>query len=235
MDALRRSAGPKVIAVRFAGRAGGTFVSVRASPYGSPFVEGLCRVRVEVPGGRTNMLRVLVVYGSRSGQTAAAAVAIAVALADRGIVADVRSAESCPEVAGHDAVVVGSGVHDGRWLSAPTWFVRSNAERLRRLPVWFFSCLGSPDDVAPEPPGLAPANDADELGRLVHVKHHATFGGRPHHRGARGLFDRVMRGSRGERCEEPAAAAWADRIADLLASRRAHPSLAPHDAPNIGR
>jgi menaquinone-dependent protoporphyrinogen oxidase len=181
------------------------------------------------------MMRVLVVYGSRSGHTATGAETIAVALANRGIVADVRSAESCPDVTHYDAVIVGSGVHEGRWLSAPTWFVRSNADRLRGVPVWFFSIHGSADEREVEPPGLAPASDAEELGLLVRVKHHATFGeaaGRPH---AGGLFARVMRRPTGDRREAAGIAAWADRIADLLLSRETHPSLARRDAPNMGR
>jgi menaquinone-dependent protoporphyrinogen oxidase len=178
------------------------------------------------------MMRVLIVYGSRSGRTLAVAETIAVALSDRGIIADVRAAETCPDPMGYDAVIVGSGAHGGRWLSAPTWFVRSNAERLRGLPVWFFTCVAPPEEARPEPAGLAPANDADQLARLVRVVYHATFGSdaiRP----SGGLFARVMRGP-GRRRDRGAVGAWADRVADLLLSRAAHPSLARRDAPNMG-
>jgi menaquinone-dependent protoporphyrinogen oxidase len=178
-------------------------------------------------------MRVLIVYGSKSGATAEVADTVAATLAERGIVADVCAAESCPSPDGYDGVLVGSGLYEGRWLSAPTWFVRSHAARLRTIPVWFFSC--GPLERRAEAPGLAPVDDVARLGRLISVKGHVTFGddAAPP---ARGVVARLRPRPRpSERHLRPGVAAWADRIADLLISRGHHPSVTRSHAPNMER
>lgn len=46
-------------------------------------------------------------------------------------------------LAGYDAVVLGSAIHDQAWLPEATRFVRENASALAGLPVWVFG-VGMP-------------------------------------------------------------------------------------------
>lgn len=85
-------------------------------------------------------MKVLVVYGTKSGCTEGIADRIAQALQDAGVMVDVRPAESSPDPAGYFAVVVGSGIRAGRWhASARDWVVRY-AEHLKTVPIAFFTC-----------------------------------------------------------------------------------------------
>jgi menaquinone-dependent protoporphyrinogen oxidase len=83
--------------------------------------------------------RVLVVYASDQGSTREIAEFIRTRLRTKGLVATVRAAGERPEVAGYDAVVLGSAVHDRALLPAAERFARGNAEALRARPVWLFS------------------------------------------------------------------------------------------------
>jgi menaquinone-dependent protoporphyrinogen oxidase len=44
-----------------------------------------------------------------------------------------------PDAVGFDAVVLGSGVYDGRWLEPALHWVDAMADELRQRPVWLFS------------------------------------------------------------------------------------------------
>lgn len=86
------------------------------------------------------MNKVLVVYATKSGCTTDIAKKIGDTLAERGASVDVVPAEKAGDVAGYDAVVVGSGVRMGQWHeSARTW-VTSNSAALKGLPVAFYTC-----------------------------------------------------------------------------------------------
>jgi menaquinone-dependent protoporphyrinogen oxidase len=83
--------------------------------------------------------RVLVVYASDQGSTQDIAEFIGARLRATGVDADVRAAGEDPEVAGYDAVVLGSAVHNRALLPAAERFARRNAEALRSRPVWLCS------------------------------------------------------------------------------------------------
>src|SRR5665213_1770747 len=84
-------------------------------------------------------LRVLVTAASRHRATAEMAERIAAALAARGIDAEARPIDEVAEVGGYDAVVLGSGIYVGRWLSEARRFAEDNAATLTTMPVWLFS------------------------------------------------------------------------------------------------
>jgi menaquinone-dependent protoporphyrinogen oxidase len=84
-------------------------------------------------------MRVLVVYASRHGATEGIAERIASALGRPGIEVGLQQAHDRAEVAGWDAVVVGSAAYTFHWLKDATQFVRRNRSELASRPVWLFS------------------------------------------------------------------------------------------------
>src|SRR6478752_10437129 len=84
-------------------------------------------------------MRVLVAYASALGSTRE----IAQHVADRMAVAlgevECRSVEEVKSVAGYDAFVVGSAIHNQAWLDPALVFFTHNAHELAKRPVWAFS------------------------------------------------------------------------------------------------
>ncbi len=64
---------------------------------------------------------------------------IAVGAQSRGASVTVECAADVRDIAGFDGVVIGSAVYRGRWLPEAKEFALSNADLLRRRPVWLFS------------------------------------------------------------------------------------------------
>lgn len=85
-------------------------------------------------------MKVLVVYGTKSGCTAGVAEQIGRTLAEKGLSVDVASADDAAEADGHDAVVVGSGVRAGTWHQAARTWVADNATALKSRPTAFYTC-----------------------------------------------------------------------------------------------
>lgn len=85
-------------------------------------------------------MRVLVVYGTKSGCTKGVAEKIGETLGARGADVTVVSAGEAPVPQGFDAVVVGSGVRAGAWHQAPRSWVTSQASALKQVPVAVFTC-----------------------------------------------------------------------------------------------
>lgn len=85
-------------------------------------------------------MRVLVVYGTKSGCTAGVAEQIGTTLTEKGASVDVASADDAGEAAGYDAVVVGSGVRAGTWHQAARTWVADNSAALKSRPVAFYTC-----------------------------------------------------------------------------------------------
>jgi len=159
-------------------------------------------------------MKVLVATASRHGSTEQIGHALAERLRAHGLeVEEVRP--NGQSLDGVDAVVVGSAVYAGRWLSPARSFVRSHLDELRRLPVWVFSSgpVGNPPKPAEEPP------EGRELAALVHARTHRTFVGRID-RSALGLGERalvrVLGASTDDRRDWEEIARFADEIADEL-------------------
>jgi menaquinone-dependent protoporphyrinogen oxidase len=171
-------------------------------------------------------MRVLIVYGSKMGGTAEIAETIAVALTDRGIVADVRAADAAPPtIDAYDAVVVGSALYAGRWLPDARHFVEQHRIPLAQRPVWLFSSGPLDDSAAGDE--IDPVASVERLTRAVRAREHRTFGGRLDPAHARGFVARLMaRSHAGDWRDQSRAVEWADHIADQLQSRGRHPSLA---------
>jgi menaquinone-dependent protoporphyrinogen oxidase len=167
-------------------------------------------------------LRVLVTAASRHQATAELAERIATALAGRGIDAEARPIDEVAEVGGYDAVVLGSGIYVGRWLSEARRFAEDNAATLATMPVWLFSSgpLG----------GLGGAEPADgaTLSALTGAREHRVFAGRLDRTrlgAAERLIVRFVRAPEGDERD------WAEvdhYAADIGAALERHERMALH-------
>ncbi|MFB8754411.1 flavodoxin domain-containing protein [Streptomyces nigra] len=88
-------------------------------------------------------MRVLVGYATAHGSTREIAERLAADLGRVGTTAVARPLDLVHDADAYGAFVLGSAVHDQRWLGPARDFVRDNAELLRSRPVWLFS-VGMP-------------------------------------------------------------------------------------------
>jgi menaquinone-dependent protoporphyrinogen oxidase len=102
-------------------------------------------------------MRVLVTYATKHGSTAQVAERIALALARSGASVDVLPVSDVGDIAGYEAVVVGSSVYFGKWATEAVRFVAHNRTELAERSVWLFS-VG--------PLGDQPRSDPAEIAQL---------------------------------------------------------------------
>jgi menaquinone-dependent protoporphyrinogen oxidase len=97
-------------------------------------------------------MHVLVAVASRHGATREIAERIGWALREEGLDVDVLDAGSVDDVAGYDAVVLGSAVYLGRWLDPARKLAEVHGRALSAMPTWLFSSgpIGDPPKPAPE-------------------------------------------------------------------------------------
>ncbi len=107
-------------------------------------------------------MRVLVTAASKHGATAEIAQAIATELTAQGIAAEARAITDVATLEGYDAVILGSAVYVGKWMSEAKDFVAAHADELRRRPVWLFSSgpLGITPKPTEDPVDMAPMMEA---------------------------------------------------------------------------
>ncbi len=89
---------------------------------------------------RGDAMKTLVVYGTKSGCTEGIAQRIGERIAAGGSSVEVVAAETAPDAAAYDAVVVGSGVRAGSWHAPVKSWVEANMEALKSRPVAFYTC-----------------------------------------------------------------------------------------------
>ena len=174
-------------------------------------------------------MRVLVVYASRHGATEGIADRIASALGRRSIEVGLRPAGDRPEVAGWDAVVVGSAAYAFHWLKDATQFVRRNRSELASRPVWLFSSgpigTDTTDAKGRDVRDAAEPREFAEFRDAIHPRGEAVFFGAydPEAKPI-GFMERVTRLMPAARNAPPAGDfrdwaaidAWAGTIADEL-------------------
>jgi menaquinone-dependent protoporphyrinogen oxidase len=96
------------------------------------FPEGRC-------GGKKEMeKRVLVTYASKYGSTGGVADAIGKELCSRDVAADVLLIKNVRNLSSYRAVVVGSAIYMGKWMSEAVDFIKENRDALRQVPVAYF-------------------------------------------------------------------------------------------------
>ncbi|WP_236794255.1 flavodoxin domain-containing protein [Amycolatopsis sp. GM8] len=135
-------------------------------------------------------MKVLVAVASKHGATREIADEIGntlrAKLGERAEV-EVLFAANVATIAGYDAVVLGSAVYMGHWMTEATDFVHRYQEALRTMPVWMFS--SGPVGTPPKP--LEEPLEIGKLRWLAYARGHRVFAGRiDRHR--LGLGDRAV-------------------------------------------
>jgi len=120
--------------------------------------------------------RILVTYATRAGSTVDVATAIGKTLAARGFAVDVKPIKENPAVGEYQAVVIGSAVRVGRWVSEAVKFVTANQQALNAMPVAVFCVHGNnlEDD---EPSQAARSAYLDNIRALIQPVDEAFFAG----------------------------------------------------------
>jgi menaquinone-dependent protoporphyrinogen oxidase len=120
-------------------------------------------------------VKVLVAGASRHGATSEIAEAIGAELRSRGLDADVKRVEDVHDLAGYDAVVLGSAVYVGKWLEPARDLVEHRADELATLQVWLFSSgpIGDPPRPAPDD-----SVDVESIVTATRARGHRVFGGK---------------------------------------------------------
>lgn len=101
------------------------------------------------------MARALVTFASVHGSTHGVADRLAEGLRRAGIATDVHAMSEVPDIAGYQAVVLGSAVHGGKWLPEAKEFTLHHAVELRDRMVWLFSVSTVGDEESMFPPRVA--------------------------------------------------------------------------------
>jgi menaquinone-dependent protoporphyrinogen oxidase len=82
--------------------------------------------------------RILIAYATRAGSTVEVAQVIGEILADAETVVDIFPVSDVTDLAGYQAVIIGSPIHSGQWLPEATTFVDTHKITLRNMPVACF-------------------------------------------------------------------------------------------------
>jgi menaquinone-dependent protoporphyrinogen oxidase len=164
-------------------------------------------------------MTVLVSAASKHGATAEIASALAEGLTRRGVPAEVRAPAEVSDVAGYDAVVLGSAVYMGHWLGEAKDVVSRSAADLRDRPVWLFSSGPIGEPLKPEEDAVDVAEQVEQTGAVEH----RTFAGRLDRSllgfGERALV-RALRAPEGDFRDWAALDAWAESIASHVRAAR---------------
>lgn len=170
-------------------------------------------------------MKVLVTVASRHGSTMLIGDAIREELNAVGVQAHLFDPEEVRDLAGYDAVILGSGVYAGRWLGPAKDFAKRLEAQLRRRPVWLFSSGPIGDPAKP----AQPSADGLELAQRLNARDHQVFEGRLDRDqlgfGERAVV-RVVGAESGDFRPWVAITVWARRIAASLQAE-GHPELEP--------
>ncbi|WP_457030763.1 flavodoxin domain-containing protein [Kitasatospora sp. P5_F3] len=175
-------------------------------------------------------MKVFVGYASAHGSTRGVAERIASVLGGHGhhVVLEPLNRRTDPR--GFDAVVLGSAIHDGKWLPEAVESVRRNADALARCRVWLYSVSLVGERTSAFRPAVArrlrrlkarrrQAELPPELEAAVHPRGQHDFAGAvaPAHWPPVGrLVFGVMGGRYGDHRDWAEIETWADGIARAL-------------------
>jgi len=164
---------------------------------------------------------VLIAYATRGGSTRGIAERIARQLEERGRAVEVTAAGDVANLSRFDAVVLGSGIYDGRWLPEATALAERNRGSLANRPLWLFSVGSLPDRrlgsaLRRAPRGLAQLRDQ------IRPRGVRTFAGvidptQPPWRGR--TLARLLGCRAGDNRDWAAVDAWGEEIATSLRAR----------------
>jgi menaquinone-dependent protoporphyrinogen oxidase len=174
-------------------------------------------------------MKLLMGYASAHGSTREIAERLAVRIAAHGHTTDIRAMSGQPSLEAYDAVVLGSAIHDQKWLPEAVAFVHRNIEALAERPVWLFS-VGMPGALRGRARRLAMQEEPLVIAGFrdgVRPRDHHLFSGVVDRDdlslSGRAVF-RAMGGRYGDHRDWAEIDAWADHIAALLAAEQRRPS-----------
>ena len=166
--------------------------------------------------------RVLVAYATGHGSTRGVAERIATRLAEAGAQVDARPVDDVDDLAGYNAVVLGSGVYNQSWIPSATGFLRANSAALAARPVWLFS-VGMFGDTH-RGIGKLMRREPREIGEFhdaIHPREYRVFAGaiqRHQWPLPSRLFFHAFGGRFGDNRDWPEIEGWAKSIARTLKS-----------------
>ena len=174
-------------------------------------------------------MEVLVTYATAHGSTLGVATAIADRLRTRVGTVQLLPVAEVASLNGVDAVVIGSAIHSGAWLTPASTFVEEHTTELARLPVWLFSVssVGATSSVFGDRVARAMRRMRSEPSlvaawrRQFTPRGHRNFAGvvERSHWGCLGtLFVRALGGTFGDHRDWSDIDRWSDEIADALAA-----------------
>jgi menaquinone-dependent protoporphyrinogen oxidase len=86
--------------------------------------------------------KILIAYASQFGTTGEIAASIGDVLCEKGNTVETKWVKNVKDLNNYDAVLIGSPIHKGNWMSEATEFVKANQKILQQLPVaYFFTCM----------------------------------------------------------------------------------------------
>ncbi len=166
-------------------------------------------------------MKVLVSAASRHGSTAQIAKAIGDVLGSRGFEVTLAPPEDVSALSEFEAVVLGSAVYMGNWLSPAIDLAHRIGAELAGKPVWLFSSgpVGKPSSKFARQMDFDPI-DLQAVQKATGARAHMRFPGKLDRHNLRGL-QRVgltlFRGLEGDFLDWKAIREWAASIADQLA------------------
>jgi menaquinone-dependent protoporphyrinogen oxidase len=126
-------------------------------------------------------MSILIAYASKYGATQGIAERIAEKLRAAGQDAEARPVKAAGDLAGYEAVVIGSAIYYGSWLKEAMEFVRRNRAVLAARPVWLFSSgpLGTSatDTQGHDLRRAAEPKELAELRETINPRDHRVFFG----------------------------------------------------------
>lgn len=163
-------------------------------------------------------MHVLVTAASKHGATAEIAETISKQLTSHGFQTTLLEPDEVTSLEDYDAVVLGSAVYAGHWLTPARRLAERSIGPLKERAVWLFSS-GPVGD--PPRPDEDPVEVADMLA-TTGAHGHRIFAGRID-KGRLGLTERAivraLKVSEGDFRDWQVVAGWADEIADALVPR----------------
>jgi menaquinone-dependent protoporphyrinogen oxidase len=125
-------------------------------------------------------MKILVAYASDQGSTKEIAERIAVRIPSSVGETVCQPLDKLEQANGYDAVVIGSAVHNGKWLPEASDFIHRGSEELAEQPLWTFS-VGTTDALPrlfrKKAMVLEETQVADAISHDIHPIGHKLFSG----------------------------------------------------------
>ncbi|MFU8772631.1 MAG: flavodoxin domain-containing protein, partial [Anaerolineales bacterium] len=108
---------------------------------------------------------ILVAYATRAGSTVEIAIAIGESLSQRNYIVEVRPVIDQPDINPYQAVIIGSAIRMGNWLTEAMEYIKHNQQILNQKPVALFTAhmLNAGDDETSRANRLAYLNPVREI------------------------------------------------------------------------